>query len=116
MFTLNGRGKLRAAGSPLVMSILNITPDSFYGGSRFEGQKQVLEQAEKMLQDGADILDIGGQSTRPGAEWVGEEEELRRGIPPIASLRQQFPNLFLSGAARYRRLAQEPIPAAPSVT
>jgi dihydropteroate synthase len=111
MFTLNGRGKLRAAGSPLVMSILNITPDSFYGGSRFGGQKQVLEQAEKMLQDGADILDIGGQSTRPGAEWVGEEEELRRVIPPIVSLRQHFPNLFLSVDTWYSRVAQEAIAA-----
>jgi dihydropteroate synthase len=115
MFTLNGRGKLLAAGRPLVMGILNSTPDSFYGGSRFNDDTAFLQQAEKMVQDGADILDIGGQSTRPGAAWVGEEEELRRVIPRIALLSRQFPQIFLSVDTWYARVAQEAVAAGASM-
>ncbi|MBN8856545.1 MAG: dihydropteroate synthase [Sphingobacteriales bacterium 50-39] len=115
MFTLNGRGRLRTGGSPLVMSIINSTPDSFYGGSRTGNDKDLLDQAEKMLQDGADILDIGGQSTRPGAEWVGEEEELRRIIPHITLLKQHFPDAFLSVDTWYSRVAQEAVAAGVSL-
>ncbi|MEK7224124.1 MAG: dihydropteroate synthase, partial [Bacteroidota bacterium] len=67
MFTLNCKGRLLTIDKPLVMGIINITPDSFYKGSRFEGTDAVLQQAEQMLRDGATILDIGGQSTRPGS-------------------------------------------------
>ncbi|HVU57544.1 MAG TPA: dihydropteroate synthase [Puia sp.] len=115
MFTLNGRGRLRAGESPLVMSVINSTPDSFYGGSRYNGEKELLVRAEKMLQDGADILDIGGQSTRPGAEWVGEEEELRRIIRPITLLKQHFPDVFLSVDTWYGRVAQEAVAAGASL-
>ena len=115
MFTLNGRGKILAADKPLVMGILNSTPDSFYGGSRFDDDAAFLRQAEKMLQDGADILDIGGQSTRPGAAWVGEEEELRRVVPRIALLSRQFPETFLSVDTWYARVAQEAIAAGASM-
>jgi len=115
MFILNGRGRLRTGGSPLVMSIINSTPDSFYGGSRTGNDKDLLDQAEKMLQDGADILDIGGQSTRPGAEWVGEEEELRRIIPHITLLKQHFPDAFLSVDTWYSRVAQEAVAAGVSL-
>lgn len=112
---MNGRGRLRTGGSPLVMSIINSTPDSFYGGSRTGNDKDLLDQAEKMLQDGADILDIGGQSTRPGAEWVGEEEELRRIIPHITLLKQHFPDAFLSVDTWYSRVAQEAVAAGVSL-
>jgi len=115
MFTLNGRGRLRSGSSPLVMSIINSTPDSFYGASRSGSGKDLLDQAEKMLQDGADILDIGGQSTRPGAEWVGEEEELRRIIPHITLLKQHFPDVFLSVDTWYSRVAQEAVAAGASL-
>jgi dihydropteroate synthase len=115
MFTLNGRGRLRAGDRPLVMSIINSTPDSFYEGSRSGRGKDLLVQAEKMLQDGADILDIGGQSTRPGAEWVGEEEELRRIIPTITLLKQYFPDVFLSVDTWYSRVAQEAVAAGASL-
>jgi len=97
------------------MSIINSTPDSFYGGSRYNSEKEVLDQAEKMLQDGADILDIGGQSTRPGAEWVGEEEELRRIIPHITLLKHHFPDVFLSVDTWYSRVAQEAVAAGASM-
>lgn len=115
MFTLNGRGRLRIGDRPLVMSVINSTPDSFYKGSRLGGGKELLVQAEKMLQDGADILDIGGQSTRPGAEWVGEEEELRRIIPHITLLKQYFPDVFLSVDTWYSRVAQEAVAAGASL-
>ncbi|HVV03635.1 MAG TPA: dihydropteroate synthase [Puia sp.] len=115
MFTLNGRGRLRAGDRPLVMSIINSTPDSFYEGSRSGGGKELLEQAEKMLQDGADIFDIGGQSTRPGAEWVGVEEELRRIIPHITLLKQHFPDVVLSVDTWYSRVAQEAVAAGASL-
>jgi len=97
------------------MSIINSTPDSFYGASRSGSGKDLLDQAEKMLQDGADILDIGGQSTRPGAEWVGEEEELRRIIPHITLLKQHFPDVFLSVDTWYSRVAQEAVAAGASL-
>src|SRR4051812_29384700 len=96
MYTLNGRGRLLAADKPLIMGIINSTPDSFYEGSRAGDDKAFLQQAEAMVQAGADILDIGGQSTRPGAAWVGEEEELRRVVPRIALLTQKFPDIVLS--------------------
>jgi len=115
MFTLNGRGKLLAAGRPLVMGILNSTPDSFYGGSRFNDDAAFLQHAEKMVREGADILDIGGQSTRPGAAWVGEEEEVRRVVPRIALLSRQFPDIFLSVDTWYARVAQEAIAAGASM-
>jgi dihydropteroate synthase len=70
MFSWNLKGTLRIVENPMVMGILNITPDSFYAGSRVMTQDNWLSAAEKMLADGADILDIGGQSTRPGSERV----------------------------------------------
>jgi dihydropteroate synthase len=76
---------------------------------------ELLDQAEKMLQDGADILDIGGQSTRPGAEWVGEEEELRRVIPHITLLKHHFPDAFLSVDTWYSRVAREAVSAGASL-
>jgi len=115
MFTLNGRGKLLAAGRPLVMGIINSTPDSFYSGSRQGNDEGALRQAEAMLQDGADILDIGGQSTRPGAAWIGEEEELRRVIPHITLIRKHFPDAFLSIDTWYSRVAQEAVAAGASM-
>ena len=115
MFTLNGHGRLRTGDRPLVMSVINSTPDSFYEGSRLGSGKELLVQAEKMLQDGTDILDIGGQSTRPGAEWVGEEEELRRIIPHITLLKQYFPDIFLSVDTWYSRVAREAVAAGASL-
>src|SRR5919205_3023794 len=83
MFTLNCNGKLLTITQPLVMGIINITPDSFYSGSRTNETDEIVRRAEAMLQEGATFLDIGGQSTRPGSERVSEEEELRRVMPAI---------------------------------
>lgn len=79
-----------------VMGILNITPDSFYAGSRVPQLQTVLERAGKMLADGAGVLDIGGESTRPGSDSVDGEEERRRVIPVIEALRKEYPEAVLS--------------------
>jgi dihydropteroate synthase len=73
----------------LIMGIVNVTPDSFSDGGRFADPGRAVEHALAMVADGADILDIGGESTRPGAEPVGEAEELRRVLPVIRALRSQ---------------------------
>ncbi len=78
------------------MGILNVTPDSFYDGGRYRQRGSYLEKAAKMLEAGADIIDIGGLSTRPGSEDPGEEEELERVLPVLRNLRQQFPAAILS--------------------
>jgi dihydropteroate synthase len=96
MFTLNCKGRLLSVDKPLVMGIINTTPDSFYSGSRYQGIDTVLRQAEQMLKDGAMILDIGGQSTRPGSEKVNVDEELKRVIAPIESIHKNFPEAFIS--------------------
>jgi dihydropteroate synthase len=81
---------------PVLMGILNVTPDSFYEGSRVATEKALLTQAEQMLAEGATILDIGGVSSRPGAAEVTLEEELKRVTPAVQLLHQHFPQAILS--------------------
>ncbi|WP_291777785.1 dihydropteroate synthase [Cecembia sp.] len=79
------------------MGILNVTPDSFFAGSRIESEgHKFLERVEQMIQQGADILDVGGYSTRPGADEISEEEELNRVIPAIRLIKSQFPEILVS--------------------
>ncbi len=78
------------------MGILNVTPDSFYEGSRTQTDRELLDRADTMIKDGADFLDIGGYSTRPGAATISEEEEIRRVMPAIRLLTQHFPAVPLS--------------------
>lgn len=80
----------------LVMGILNVTPDSFFAGSRAQSEADILKRAEKMLLDGADILDIGGYSSRPGATDISISEELKRITPAIQIIRKEFPETLLS--------------------
>src|SRR5205823_10417815 len=96
LFTLNCNGRLLVIDKPLIMGIINATPDSFYEGSRFQGVDGILKQAEKMLRDGAALLDIGAQSTRPGSKQVSAEEELNRLITAIESLQYNFPGCIIS--------------------
>lgn len=79
-----------------VMGILNITPDSFFDGGKLKTNKDILQQAEKMLQEGADFLDVGGMSTRPGATEITITEELNRVVPVVKLLQQHFPEAILS--------------------
>lgn len=94
--TINCRGKLLDFTSPIVMGILNVTPDSFFAGSRAGNVVSLLEQAEKQLSEGATILDIGGMSTRPGAEMINESTELNRILPAIRAITRAFPEAVVS--------------------
>lgn len=96
MFSLNCKGKLILLHKPVVMGIINLTPDSFFAGSRSASVENAVAQAGKMLAEGAAILDIGGQSTRPGAEMVGAETEAERVVPAIEAVIHQFPEAVVS--------------------
>jgi dihydropteroate synthase len=93
---LNINGKLLSLDRPRVMGILNITPDSFYAGSRVNILDEIIQEADGMLRDGADILDVGGYSSRPGAEHISEKSERQRIIEPIKELRVSFPDAVIS--------------------
>lgn len=82
--------------SPKVMGILNVTPDSFFDGGKFMSETEILGQAEKLLTEGADFLDIGGYSTRPGADDISIEEEIRRSVGAIKSVLKHFPSALIS--------------------
>jgi dihydropteroate synthase len=105
MFTLNCKGRILVVDKPLVMGIINATPDSFYDGSRFSGVDAIEEKAEKMLTDGATIIDIGGQSTRPGSELIAEKEEMERVLPAIKRVAQKFPQAYISVDTFYSAVA-----------
>lgn len=94
--TLNLRGNLVSLDSPLVMGILNITPDSFYAESRVRQSTGLLKKAEEMLSQGAAILDIGGYSSRPGADHISEEEETERVTDAIKAVQREFPESYIS--------------------
>lgn len=115
MFTLNCKGRLVVIDSPLVMGILNTTPDSFYAGSRMQDKDYLLQRAEEMIKDGASILDVGGQSTRPASERVSEEEELRRVVPAIEAVHRQFPDQLISVDTFYAAVAREAVAAGASI-
>jgi dihydropteroate synthase len=94
--TLNAGGKLIDLSSPKVMGIINLTPDSFYAGSRKQDINEALLQAERMLNDGAAMLDIGAYSSRPGADDISIAEETDRLLPVVEMLSARFPDTILS--------------------
>ena len=106
MFTLNCRGRLIAARRPLIMGIINITPDSFYEGSRCDDADAVFRQTERMLKDGADIIDIGAQSTRPQATLLSMEEELSRLAGIVDVVTDKFPEAVFSIDTFYSKVAE----------
>lgn len=95
-YSLKIRGSLLQLDQPWVMGILNTTDDSFYDGGKYHTIENALHQAEKMLSEGANIIDIGGQSTRPGAVMTHLDEELRRTIPVVEAIIKRFPEAILS--------------------
>jgi dihydropteroate synthase len=115
MWTLNARGKLLTLDRPVIMGILNRTEDSFYAGSRVADDDALMRQASALLADGADWLDIGGQSTRPGAETVGEDEELRRVVDAVGRLHREWPELVLSVDTWHARVAAMAVGAGASI-
>ena len=100
---------------PLVMGILNLTPDSFFTGSRVQTTDAVLRRAEEMLRDGATILDIGGQSTRPGSEKLDADTEWHRIEAPIAAVSRHFPELYVSVDTYYASVAVKAVAAGASI-
>ena len=115
MFSLNCNGKLLFIEKPLVMGILNITTDSFYAGSRLLNIDAIKEKAVKMLDEGADILDIGAQSTRPGSERLPAEEELKKLLPAIEMLRELFPEIIISIDTYHAGVAEECVAAGAAI-
>ena len=107
--TLNCNGCLISLESPVVMGILNATPDSFFDGGKHQGLDGQLFQVEKMLNEGATFIDIGGMSSRPGAEIIGEEEELRRVLPIIGKVLEKFPGALVSIDTIHARVATEAV-------
>ncbi len=96
MYTLNCKGRLLAMDKPWIMGIINTTPDSFYEKSRKQEMDELLQVAENMIQEGADILDIGGQSTRPGSTRITMQEEIDRTVPAIEHIMREFPEALVS--------------------
>ena len=94
--TININGKLLSLENPIVMGILNITPDSFYDGGKFRNENEVIAQVAKMLNEGATIIDIGAQSTRPRAEFLSKEIEIERLLPILKVIRKEFPEAIIS--------------------
>ena len=94
--SINVGGELIHFSQPVVVGIVNVTPDSFYDGGKLEDKKVLLSLVEKMINDGATIIDIGGISTRPGAEMTSTKTELDRLLPAVKAVRKKFPDIPIS--------------------
>ena len=94
--TLNCQGILHEFSNPLIMGIINTTPDSFFEGSRKNSITEIITQVSKFITEGVDIIDIGGYSSRPGAKEISEKEELQRVLPAIQAIRSKFPDILIS--------------------
>lgn len=108
-YTINCKGKLIDLSVPKVMGILNVTPDSFFDGGKNNSISKALVQVEKMLNDGADIIDIGGMSSRPGAEIISLEEEKNRVLPILNEILKKFPDTIISIDTFRAEIAKEVI-------
>jgi len=95
-YTIQVKGKLMDFSTTKVMGIVNLTPDSFHVESRFQNEENILKQVEEMLAEGADFIDLGAFSSRPGAEMISEEEEKERLIPALQSIVKKFPSCCIS--------------------
>ena len=94
--TINCNGQLLDLSTPIVMGILNITPDSFYDGGSYKNETDIISQVEKMLNEGATIIDVGAYSSRPNSPFVSKNEELQRIIPIVKLLVKSFPKIIIS--------------------
>lgn len=94
--TINCKGKLIDLSAPKVMGILNLTPDSFYDGGKYKNEGEILSQVYMMLKNGATFIDVGAYSSRPNANHVSENEELKRLLPIISLILKEFPEVFMS--------------------
>jgi len=112
---INCRGKLIDLSKPVVMGILNVNPDSFYDGGNYSTRYKALKRCEKMLEQGADIIDIGGCSTRPGAVPVSEKEERKRVIYIIRAAVKSFPSAVISVDTFRPSVAKQAVEAGASI-
>ena len=94
--TWNCAGRIKIVDKPLIMGIINVTPDSFFDGNANLTTEDFLQKAKQMIEDGADILDIGGQSTRPGSERIAADVEIDRVLPVINAIKNNFPDILIS--------------------
>jgi dihydropteroate synthase len=115
MFTLNCKGRLLVIDEPIVMGIINTTPDSFYSGSRANFVDDILFRAETMISEGATILDIGGQSTRPNSKQISADEELKRVLPAIEAIHKNFHDEIISIDTFYSSVAKQAVEAGASI-
>ncbi len=109
--TINCRGRLLSLQGPRIMGILNVTPDSFYDGGRYDQLSRVLRRTEQMLEAGAAIIDVGGMSSRPGAEMISVAEEQSRVVPAVEAIVQRFPEAILSVDTFRAPVAREAVAA-----
>ena len=103
---INCRGKLVRFDKPLIMGILNVTEDSFFDGGKHNTEKQWLLHIEKMLLEGADIIDIGAASTRPGAKLISKADELSIIERVLKSVRKEYPEIIISIDTYYANVAK----------
>ena len=115
MYTLNCKERLHVMDKPWVMGIINITPDSFYKESRKQHVDEIAQLAEKMITEGANILDIGGQSTRPGSKRISVQEETDRTVPAIERIMQQFPDAIISKVTYSSQVAKAAVQTGASI-
>ena len=113
--TININGTLLDLSTPKIMGILNITPDSFYDGGVFNSDKKILNQVEKMISEGADMIDIGGYSSRPGANEVNIDDEIGRVIPAIELIKNKFGDAIISVDTFRSKVAKKAINAGASI-
>jgi dihydropteroate synthase len=115
MYTINCKGKLLALDKPLVMGIINATTDSFFEGHLGKGINQITALANKMIADGATIIDVGGQSTRPGSISIGVNEETERVVPVIEAIKKTHPDAIISIDTFYSKVAKAAVDAGASM-
>ncbi|WP_031428206.1 dihydropteroate synthase [Flavimarina sp. Hel_I_48] len=111
MKSITCKGRLIPLQKPVVMGILNLTPDSFYDGGKYADNESIIDQTARMLSEGATFIDLGAYSSRPGADHVCEEEELERLLPIITLLLERFPDILLSIDTFRARVARQSIEA-----
>ncbi len=107
--TINIKGNLVNLETPLVMGIVNITPDSFYKGSRKQSEKEIVERVQQILEQGGSIIDVGGQSTAPTSTMHSAKEELQRIAPALSIIQREFPNATLSIDTFYAEVAKSSV-------
>ena len=113
--TINCKGTLVDLTRPKVMGILNVTPDSFFDGGKYKNERDILEQAEKMLNEEATFIDVGAYSSRPGAKHISEEEELQRMLPVVELLIKNFPEIIISIDSFRSRVVEESVNAGAAI-